>query len=311
MTEWRTLASGLRFPEGPVVLADGSVLVVEIERGTLTRISPGGGKDVVAFLGGGPNGAAIGPDGACYVCNNGGFKWHEEPGMLRPAGQSEHYTGGSIQRVDLKSGAVTTLYGGGKGPALKGPNDLVFDAAGGFWFTDMGKTRERNMDRSSVYYARPDGSALQEVIFPMIGANGVGLSPDESRLYVAETATGRLWEFELAGPGAIKPRPWPSPHGGRLLMGSANYQLFDSLKVEREGNVCVGTLMNGGITVVAPDGRMLEHVALPDPYVTNLCFGGTDQRTAYVTLSTSGKLIAMRWPRPGLPLHFCDYTERQ
>ncbi len=304
MSNWSTLASGLRFPEGPIVLADGSVLLVEIERATLTRIDRDGAQEVVAFLGAAPNGAAIGPDGACYVCNSGGFKWHDEPGMLRPIGQSEHYTGGSIQRVDLKSGAVTTLYGGGHGPQLNGPNDLVFDAAGGFWFTDQGKTRERSIDRASVYYAKPDGSALKEAIFPMLGANGIGLSADGSRLYVAETATARLWEFALTAPGVIDPLPWPSPNGGRLLAGSSNYQLFDSLALERDGNICVATLINGGITVVAPDGRVLEHVALPDAYVTNLCFGGPDMRTAYVTLSTTGRLIAMQWPRPGLSLNF-------
>jgi gluconolactonase len=304
MTDFKTLATGLRFPEGPVVLADGSVLIVEIERATLTRISPEGGQKVVAYTGGAPNGAAIGPDGACYVCNSGGFKWHEEPGMLRPIGQSDHYTGGSIQRVDLKSGAVTTLYGGADGAQLKGPNDLVFDAAGGFWFTDQGKTRERSIDRASVYYAKPDGSDLKEVIFPMLGANGIGLSADGSRLYVAETATARLWEFAITTPGTIDPRPWPSPNGGRLLTGSSNYQLFDSIALERDGNICVATLINGGITVVAPDGHVLEHVGLPDLYATNLCFGGPDMRATYITLSTTGRLIAMQWPRPGLPLNF-------
>ena len=302
--DWTTLASGLRFPEGPIALADGSVLIVEIERATLTRIAADGARSVVAFLGGGPNGAAIGPDGACYICNNGGFKWHEEPGILRPIGQSEDYVGGSIQRVDLQTGAVTTVYGGEKGPPLKGPNDLVFDAAGGFWFTDMGKTRERTMDRASVYYGTPDGSDLKEIILPMLGANGVGLSPDGSRLYVAETITGRLWEFELTRRGSIDRRPWPSPNGGRLLTGSSNYQLFDSLAVEQDGNICVGTLINGGITVVSPEGGILEHVKLPDLYTTNLCFGGPDMRTAYITLSLTGRLIAMEWPRPGLRLCF-------
>ncbi|MBI4190204.1 MAG: SMP-30/gluconolactonase/LRE family protein [Betaproteobacteria bacterium] len=305
MGKWKTLATGLRFPEGPIILADGSVLVVEIERATLTRIAPDGDKSVVAHLGGGPNGAAIGPDGACYVCNNGGFEWHEEPGLLRPTLQSDHYTGGSIQRVDLLTRDVTTLYGGASGHPLKGPNDIVFDAVGGFWFTDMGKTRERTIDRAGVYYGNPDGSELREVIFPMISANGIGLSPDGSRLYVAETITARLWEFEITGPGAIRSKPWPSPNGGRLVSGSAGYQLFDSLKVERDGNICVATLINGGITVVSPDGRIVEHVPLPDIYATNLCFGGPDMRTAYITLSTTGQLIEMEWPRPGLRLNFC------
>ncbi len=304
MIKWTTLASGLRFPEGPIAFADGSVLIVEIRRGTLTRISPDGSSNVVAYLGGAPNGAAIGPDNACYICNSGGFKWHEEPGMLRPIGQAEDYVGGSIQRVDLNTGAVTTLYGGERGSQLKGPNDLIFDASGGFWFTDQGKTRERSMDRASVYYGKPDGSSLKEVIFPMIGANGVGLSPDGGKLYVAETITGRLWEFEVTDFGAIDPKPWPSPNGGSLLTGSSNYQLFDSLAVEESGNICVGTLINGGITIVSPTGSVLEHVKLPDHYASNICFGGPDMRTAYITLSLTGKLIAMEWPRPGLRLPF-------
>jgi len=304
MITFKVLASGLRFPEGPIVLDDGSVLVVEIENATITKIDSYGNKNVIAFLGGAPNGAAIGPDGACYVCNNGGFKWHEEPGMLRPIGQSEHYTGGSIQRVDLSTGKVTTLYGHQNGAFLKGPNDIVFDKAGGFWFTDMGKTRERSMDRASVYYGLPDGSSLKEVIFPMIGANGIGLSPDGTKLFVAETITARLWEFNISNPGCIDPQVWPSPNGGRLLTGSVNYQLFDSLAVEESGNICVATIINGGITVVAPSGGIIEHVPLPDLYVTNLCFGGKDRRTAFATLSTTGQLVAFEWPRPGLQLNY-------
>jgi gluconolactonase len=66
----RTIASGLRFPEGPIAMDDGSVVLVEIERGTLSRVNPGGSIEVIAELGGGPNGAAMGPDGAISVCNN-------------------------------------------------------------------------------------------------------------------------------------------------------------------------------------------------------------------------------------------------
>ena len=104
------IAEGLLFPEGPVAMPDGSMLVVEVARGRLTRISPLGGMEVVAELGGGPNGAAIGPDGLCYVCNNGGFTWRTDEGFTRPTGISTDYTGGSIQRVDLSSGRVETLY---------------------------------------------------------------------------------------------------------------------------------------------------------------------------------------------------------
>jgi len=300
----RTIATGLRFPEGPIAMPDGTIVLVEIERGTLSRVTPDGRTEVVAKLGGGPNGAAIGPDGAVYICNNGGLRWHEDQHGLRPVGQPDEYGGGRIERVDLATGAVRVLYAGTEKGPLKGPNDLVFDRAGGMWFTDLGKTRERDMDRGGVYYATADGSQIREVIYPMLTPNGIGLSPDESRLYVAETHTGRLWAFDLDAPGVVRRRKFPSPNGGELVAGLPGYQLFDSLAIDAEGNICVATLFNGGITVVSPDGTEIEHVPMPDLYTTNLCFGGPDLRTAFVTLSLSGRLVALDWPRAGLALNF-------
>ncbi|MGI4802974.1 MAG: SMP-30/gluconolactonase/LRE family protein [Janthinobacterium lividum] len=304
MTEFRVITAGLRFPEGPIACADGTILLVELEAGALTRVWPDGRKQRVADLGGSPNGAAIGPDGACYICNSGGFAWHEDAEGLRMTGQGTAYTGGRIERVDLQSGAVTRLYDHTEHGDLRGPNDLVFDRQGGFWFTDAGKTRPREMDRGGIYYAQPDGSSIKQVVYPLLVPNGIGLSGDETRLYVAETPTGRLWEYEITAPGVIEHKPWPSPNGGRLLTGLPGYQMFDSLAVDGAGNICVATLMNGGITVVSPDGAQTSHIALPDRYTTNLCWGGPDLETAYVTLAQSGRLIAMDWPRAGLPLNF-------
>ena len=81
-------------------------------------------------------------------------------------------------------------------------------------------------------------------------------------------------------------------------------QLLDSLAVDSAGNVCVATIVNGGITVISPDGGKIEHVPMPDPLTTNVCFGGPDLRTAYVTLSATGKLVSLPWPRAGLRLAF-------
>jgi len=298
------LADGLRFPEGPVAMADGSVLLVEIERGTLLRVRPGGVKQVVAKFGGGPNGAAIGPDGKCYICNNGGFKWTDDETGLRPILQADDYSGGRIERVDLATGEVETLYTASDKAPLRGPNDLVFDAHGGFYFTDLGKARHRDIDRGAVCYARADGSLIREVCFPMLTPNGCGLSPDGATLYVAETEPARLWAFDLAGPGEIRRQPWPSPHGGRLVTGSANYQRFDSLAVDAAGNICVATLVHGGITIVSPDGASMRHAPMPERWVTNICFGGDDMRTAYITLSSTGRLVSCRWPEPGLRLNY-------
>ena len=301
--EFREVTGGLRFPEGPIAMADGAVLVVEIEGARLTRVLPGGEKQVVAELGGGPNGAAIGPDGKCYVCNNGGFNWITEPdGFLRPHGRADSYEKGGIQRVDLSSGAVEWLYTHCGDVPLFGPNDIVFDASGGMWFTDHGKSYDRVMDRGAVYYARTDGAFIKEVAFPMITANGIGLSPDGTTLYATETETGRLWAWPVLGPGELAKDPWPSPNGGKFLGGPQGYQRFDSLALEAGGNVCVASLIHGGISVFAPGGGLVEWYEADEPYCTNIAFGGPDMRTAYITLSGYGRLVAADWPRPGLAL---------
>ena len=301
--EIRTLADALEFPEGPVALGDGSVVLVEIAAGALTRVARDGTKTVVARPGGGPNGAAIGPDGKCYVCNNGGFEWHVEGGRKRPFLQARDYAGGRIERIDLGTGTVEGLYRAAGEVPLKGPNDLVFDRHGGFYFSDLGKVRAREMDRGAVYYAKADGAAITEVAFPMVTPNGVGLSPDEKTLYVAETEPARLWAFDIVEPGIVRKEPWPSPHGGRLVAGVGGHQRFDSLALDAEGRICVATLINGGITVISPDGRHVEHHPMPDPMTTNICFGGPGMRTAFITLSWTGRLVAVDWPVAGLKLN--------
>ena len=302
----REVARGLQFPEGPIALADGSVLLVEIARGTLSRVTPDGRVHVVADLGGGPNGAALGPDGAVYVCNNGGFRWHTEAdGTLRPVAQADDYAGGRIERVDLATGRAERVYEHVEGLALRGPNDLVFDAHGGFYFTDLGKGRAADMDLGGLYYGHADGRPANVVLRPLMTPNGVGLSPDGGTLYYAETAGARVFAYEIERPGQVRKLPWPAPNSGRLLAASpgGHWQRFDSLAVDALGNVCVATLMHGGITVISPDGRLVSHVPLPDAMTTNLCFGGPDRRTVYATLSGSGRLIAIDdWPIPGLAL---------
>lgn len=302
----REIASGLRFPEGPIAMQDGSVVLVEIERGTLSRVTPAGKIEAIAKLGGGPNGAALGPDGKVYVCNNGGFVWRETPQSgLRPGHQADDYSGGRIERVDLATGKVEVLYTKTENGPLKGPNDIVFDRAGGFWFTDLGKGRARDLDRGGLYYAKADGSSIREMIYPMMTPNGVGLSPDEKTLYAAETQTGRVWKWDLAGPGElVEKKTGHAAAGGELLAGLPGFQLFDSLAVDGEGYVCVATLMNGGVTSISPDGATILHTPTPDYMTTNICFGGPDLRTAYITLSSTGRLIAMDWPRKGLKLNF-------
>jgi gluconolactonase len=298
------LAEGLRFPEGPVALPDGSVALVEIAAGRITRVAPDGEKSVVSTPGGGPNGLALGPEGALFCCNNGGFGWIEEDGLLRPYGPSPDYETGRIERIDPATGEVVRLYDRCGDHALRGPNDLVFDRHGGFWFSDLGKVRSRERDHGGVYWASADGSRIVEAAHPVVGgANGIGLSPDGNTLYVAETETGRLWSFAVLGPGELRKDPWPSPHGGTLLCQFPGYRRLDSLAVTAAGNICVATLVSGEITTVSPSGQILGVARMAERMPTNLCFGGSDRRTAYITLSQTGRLVSMRWPEPGLALN--------
>ena len=104
------VTSGLKFPEGPIAMPDGSVILVEIARGTLSRVAPDGKIEIIAETGGGPNGAALGPDGAVYICNNGGFEWYESNGLLFAGDIAADYSGGRIERVDIATGKVDVLY---------------------------------------------------------------------------------------------------------------------------------------------------------------------------------------------------------
>jgi gluconolactonase len=276
MTEFTEITSGLRFPEGPIAMPDGTVILVEMFGPRITRVHPDGTKETVVEIEGGPNGAAIGPDGALYLCNNGGCFTPVDLGELLLPGPFDpgRYIGGRIQRVDLATGVVTDLYTHCDGRPLRAPNDLVFDAHGGFWFTDHGirDSQARTSDLTSVYYAKADGSSISEQVHPVEGPNGIGLSPDGTVVYWAETTQGRVFA------------------------------------VDGEGNVCVATLINGGITVVSPHDGSVEQIPTGDLLTTNICFGDRDgsgeYRDAYITCSGTGRLLHMRWPHRGLRLNY-------
>jgi gluconolactonase len=280
------IVEGLAFPEGPVVMADGSVILVEIHGECVTRCW-NGRKETICRLGGGPNGAAIGPDGALWVCNNGGL------------GKTGPGTEGRIERVDLASGRFERVYESCDGVPLEAPNDLVFDSSGRMWFTDLGTI---HMDEKGLrgkafggfYTGLPDGSSITAIKRGTLSYNGVGLSPDGKHLYVADTFQARLYRYDAR----VEPQ---EPHYVATGIGNV---AFDSLAVTAAGNICVATLFDGGITTITPGGEVRMRPIPEDHSVTNIAFGGDDMRDAYVTLSNTGKLVRMRWDEPGLKLAF-------
>lgn len=281
------VAEGLAFPEGPVVMADGSVIVVELAAGRITRCWTGR-KETICEIGGGPNGAAMGPDGALYVCNNGGLDLTR---FQHARGQGHE---GRIERVDLSTRRFERVYDACEDIALQAPNDIVFDTEGRMWFTDLGKSHDGVRTASGLFAALPDGSSITAINRQAISYNGVGLSPDGTHVYVADTHQARLWRY---GRKVEAQRPeWVATAPGAVG--------FDSLAVTAAGNACVATLYEGGISTVSPDGRVGKLDIPDEKYVTNIAFGGDDMRDAYITLSTSGRLARMRWDEPGLKLAY-------
>jgi gluconolactonase len=328
--EMRFVAEGLNFPAGALI-RDDAVIVAESGAGTLARIGRDGSRSVLAEVGGAPIGAALGPDGAVYLCNNGAPKIVRErlpdgrtayrppePGEL-PAG-----IGGRVQRITL-DGDVSTVQQACDGRALMAPTGLVFDRQGNFYFSDSGRyegpvrnpgvsTESKHLSvlrmagamarqaAGSIYYASPDGRMIREVLHPLASPSGVALSPDETTLYVAEAGTGRLWAFQVVAPGQLgKRRCLGVAPGARPL----NFSWCEGLTVDAEANVLTATVVNGGVTTFSSQGHQIEHVSTGDPFTTNLCFGGPDRRTLFVTLGGSGRLIAYEaWPARGHPLNF-------
>lgn len=291
------IATGLEFPEGPVCDRDGSVYVVEIRGGRVRKIAPDGTMSVFAQPGGGPNGAARGPDGALYVTNNGGFAWDE--GL--PIGPAPDYETGRIERINVH-GNVQRLYTDCDGARLSAPNDLVFDAEGNFYFTDPvhrdPKVRESlnalTKRQGSVYYATPDGKHIRRVVTNLQHPNGIGLTPDGKTLLVAETFAAALCAFPIRAPGEL---------GERRAAGSLPKGYYpDGFCLDEEGYVLVCGVLGGGIVVFDPNGIQVEVIPCADRVVTNIAFGGANYSTLYVTESGLGRVVTREWPRRGLVL---------
>lgn len=290
-----TVADDLGFPEGPVVLGDGRIALCDIHGGVI-RLVAGGRSEVLADVGGGPNGLAIAPDGCLYIANNGGsMLWHREGEQLFSDGFRSECFDSRIERLDLRTGAVTRILDSVDGRPFQAIDDLVFDGRAGFWFTDLGRGGERSRTYGGIYWASMDGSEVAEAAYPLpMGANGIGLSPGGDTLFATEYGAGRLWKWSVDGPGRLRMNP-AADHGGTLVWQDLEARLLDSIGITRNGFVVMATQPAGGFTVVSPEGNLLAIIPMPDAFPTNICFDSSHRDVAYATLSRTGRLVRIAW----------------
>lgn len=276
------LAEGLHFPEGPAFDRSGHLYVVELRAGQVSRIRRDGTREVFAKPGGGPNGSQFGPDGRLYITNCGGF--HGE----------EH---GRVEAVN-PDGSIEVLLTEVDGKPLHRPNDLGFDADGNFYFTDpvWPELRQTAADSAPghIVFCGAQGDAHRihtGLIFP----NGIAVAPSGDRLIVCETGTGKLYAFDIVTPGKVGP-----PH---VFCDLGPCGEPDGFAFDAEGYLLVCGHGTGQIHVFSPEGgRAIEHLMFEDRAITNVCFGGPDHTTLFVTESRLGRVVSREWKRPGMIL---------
>ncbi|HSS10397.1 MAG TPA: SMP-30/gluconolactonase/LRE family protein [Acidimicrobiales bacterium] len=284
MSGAEVVVDGVRLGEGPVWRPDtGDLVCTSVCDGLLWRIDTDrGAKEVLADIGGGPNGAALCRDGGLLVTQNGGIDYSKFPSaMFGEELPTRHATPG-LQRVDPE-GKVRYVADDG----FEAPNDLAVAADGTVYFTDPGSFPPADPPTGRVMALDADGS-VRTVATGLWYCNGIALDRD-GRLVVIEghglrrlePDGGRTWIVEKLGRG-----------GG------------DGFCLDGEGRFYVAATVDHGVRVVEPDGAVVELLSLSGHGVTtNCCFGGPDLRTLFATDAASGQVVAWEaMPTAGIPL---------
>ena len=297
----KTWVSGLVFPEGPLLMPDGSILVSELLGNRIVQVWPDGSKKIIAEPPGMPNGLAFGPDGYLYCANMGGLL-HPEivEGMPGVDSTQLGYRGGSIQRVDIATGEVIDVVTSCDGFVLPAPDDLIFDAEGNFYFTDIGLTDhgQRKADETGIYFVSHDFSLVKRIIRSAVPTNGLGISPDGKKLYWTEYLTGRLFMRHIVSPGELAEPD--VAFGDCIFTHPLPVTWFDSLTVGAEGQIAVA-VHNGspdgrsGVITFSPEGSEVDFVGFDDAWATHVIFSVSGDPTAYLTLSATGRVAEMPW----------------
>lgn len=278
MTSFRIVAAGLGFTEGPVWTQDGRLLLVSTSHGVIYEVGDGGTASVFARTGGGPNGMAEAADGSLYVAQNGGVYGVGErtpeqaaPGIQRIAGEDVAY---------LARG-------------LDAPNDCCFGPDGRLYFTDpRGPANGENQDPGRVFAMTPDGALDMLAEGPRF-TNGIAFGPDASQLFVSETFGQRVLRYPVQGAGLGEPREFC-----RIDPGFPDGMCFD-----QQGRLYVATTLAEQVQVFDSGGQLVQRLPCGEASMpTNVCFGGAEGRTLFVTDARGERVLAFEREAPGLPL---------
>jgi gluconolactonase len=272
-SEAERLATGFAFTEGPLWHPDGFYYFVDIRKNNLHRITPGKAAELVRGDTNESNGTTFDLQGRFAICEGGNRR------VTRWAN-------------DAKSG-MEVLMDRWQGKRLNRPNDVVCKSDGSLYFTDPGYRvpfEQREMQHAAVYRVKPDGSTSMVADFEY--PNGLAFSPDERRLYVANTRWAQyIHVLELDGAGAMVRRRIFA----EMPSDSDKNGVPDGMKVDVEGRVyCTGP---GGTWVFTPDGALMGIIKTPE-YPANIAFGGPDLKTLFFTANTS--VYTMRMKVPGV-----------
>ena len=262
LTAERGFTAGI---EGPAVDAAGNIYAVNFGRQqAIGIVTPQGEAREFALLPGAsvPNGLRFDRDGTLYVAD---------------------YVGHNIFRI--APGTTTPeLYA--HDARMSQPNDIAITADGVLYASDPdwehGTGRVWRIDRDGQVTLAAEGMGT---------ANGIDVSPDGRTLYVNESVQRKIWAFAIAADGTLSKK--------RLLHRFDDFGM-DGMRVDVDGNLYVSRFGKGTIVKLAPNGKLLREIKLPGDRPSNLCFGGPDGRTVYVTEVEHQRLLQLRVDRPGL-----------
>jgi gluconolactonase len=253
--------------EGPAVDRSGNVYAVAFagRKSTIARVAPSGTAELFVDLPNGSfgNGIRFDRKGRMYVAD---------------------YTNHNILQLDVTTRAVRTFH---HNAAMNQPNDLAITAKGEFYASDP----NWGAGTGQLWWISRDGKRSKRVASDMGTTNGIDLSPDGRTLYVNESVQRKIWAFRVLRDGSLT--------GKRLLIEFPDFG-FDGMRVDIDGRLYVTRHGKGVVAILSPEGKLVREVPVLGTKPSNICFGGTDGRTVYVTEMEKGRLVQFRVERPGL-----------